>query len=166
MAEVRSPLRGSVVRVVAAPGTRVEPSSPVVIVESMKMEYVVEAGAAGTVGKVVVAPGDAVGSGALVAVVEEAPTAHADVLPADATPAGAAEPAGGTAQAEDGDPRAEGGASAPRADLAEVVERHQAGADDSRPESVARRRRTGQRTTRENVADLVDPGSFVEYGPL
>jgi acetyl-CoA carboxylase carboxyltransferase component len=31
---------------------------------------------------------------------------------------------------------------------------------------VARRRSTGQRTTRENVDDLVDLGSFVEYGPL
>jgi acetyl-CoA carboxylase carboxyltransferase component len=159
MAEVRSPLRGSVVRVVAAVGARVAPSSPVVIVESMKMEYVVEAGAAGTIGKVVVAPGDAVGSGDLLAVVEEAATVPADVLPADVTHARAAEPASGMPQAEDGDP-------APRADLAEVVERHEAGLDDSRPEAVARRRRTGQRTTRENVADLVDPGSFVEYGPL
>ena len=34
----------------------------------------------------------------------------------------------------------------------------------ARPDAVARRRRTGQRTARENVADLCDPGSFVEYG--
>ncbi|HEX2563779.1 MAG TPA: biotin/lipoyl-containing protein, partial [Acidimicrobiales bacterium] len=158
MAEVRSPLRGSVVRVVAAAGTRVEPSSPVVIVESMKMEYVVEAGAAGTIGKVVVAAGDAVGSGDLLAIVEEAATALA-TAPADVTHARAAERAEGTPQAGDGD-------AAPRADLAEVVERHQAGLDDGRPEAVARRRSKGQRTTRENVADLVDPDSFVEYGPL
>jgi acetyl-CoA carboxylase carboxyltransferase component len=31
---------------------------------------------------------------------------------------------------------------------------------------VARRRATGQRTARENVADLFDEGSFVEYGAL
>jgi acetyl-CoA carboxylase carboxyltransferase component len=31
---------------------------------------------------------------------------------------------------------------------------------------VARRRRVGRRTARENVADLLDEGSFVEYGPL
>jgi acetyl-CoA carboxylase carboxyltransferase component len=53
-----------------------------------------------------------------------------------------------------------------RADLAEVVARHAAGLDAARPEAVARRRRTGQRTARENVEDLVDPGSLVEYGPL
>jgi acetyl-CoA carboxylase carboxyltransferase component len=38
--------------------------------------------------------------------------------------------------------------------------------DHRRPEAVARRRATGQRTARENVADLVDEGTFVEYGPL
>ncbi|MGH9191360.1 MAG: carboxyl transferase domain-containing protein, partial [Acidimicrobiales bacterium] len=147
-------MQGSVVRVVAAPGAPVEPSSPVVIVESMKMEYVVEAGSAGTIGKVVVAPGDAVRSGDVLAVVEPAGTA-----PAEGRPAGSAEPERGT-------PRAEGAEPTPRADLAEVVERHAVGLDDSRPDAVARRRTTGQRTTRENVADLVDPGSFVEYGPL
>src|SRR5262249_58235877 len=36
--------------------------------------------------------------------------------------------------------------------------------DAERPEAVARRRSTGQRTARENVEDLCDPGSFVEYG--
>jgi acetyl-CoA carboxylase carboxyltransferase component len=153
MAEVRSPLRGSVVRVVAPAGARVEPASPVVIVESMKMEYVIEAGAAGTIGKVVVAPGDAITSGDLLAVVEEAAAGSVEVQPTPsetATAADAADAAGPTL----------------RADLTEVVERHEVGLDDRRPEAVARRRSTGQRTTRENVADLVDPGSFVEYGPL
>jgi len=156
MAEVRSPLRGSVVRVVAPAGARVEPSSPVVIVESMKMEYVIEAGAAGTIGKVAVAPGDAVASGDLLAVVEEAAAASPQVQPNAAATATAADAAIAT------------DAAGPtlRADLAEVVERHEVGLDDRRPEAVARRRSTGQRTTRENVADLVDPGSFVEYGPL
>src|SRR5207248_4826649 len=33
-------------------------------------------------------------------------------------------------------------------------------------DAVERRRNTGQRTARENVDDLVDEGSFVEYAPL
>jgi acetyl-CoA carboxylase carboxyltransferase component len=53
-----------------------------------------------------------------------------------------------------------------RPDLAEVVERHAIGTDARRPDAVARRRKTGQRTARENVLALCDPGSFVEYGPL
>ena len=53
-----------------------------------------------------------------------------------------------------------------RPDLAEVVERHGLGLDAARPEAVARRRKTGQRTARENIDDLCDPGTFVEYGAL
>ena len=53
-----------------------------------------------------------------------------------------------------------------RPDLAEVMARHEIVMDAARPEAVARRRKTGQRTARENVEDLCDPGTFVEYGPL
>jgi acetyl-CoA carboxylase carboxyltransferase component len=53
-----------------------------------------------------------------------------------------------------------------RPDLAEVIERHGFGLDENRPDAVARRRKTGQRTTRENLEDLVDADSFVEYGSL
>jgi acetyl-CoA carboxylase carboxyltransferase component len=53
-----------------------------------------------------------------------------------------------------------------RPDLAETFERHRVGLDEARPDAVARRRKTNQRTARENVEDLVDPGSFMEYGPL
>src|SRR5690606_25255463 len=72
-----------------------------------------------------------------------------------------------------GSPAAETAGTAParpepelRPDLAEVVARHAAGLDAARPEAVARRHRRGLRTARENIADLLDPGSFVEYGPL
>jgi acetyl-CoA carboxylase carboxyltransferase component len=53
-----------------------------------------------------------------------------------------------------------------RPELAELRARVKATMDEGRPDAVARRRRTGQRTARENVADLVDPESFVEYGGL
>ena len=51
-----------------------------------------------------------------------------------------------------------------REDLAEVLRRRALTEDDARPEAVERRRGAGGRTARENVADLVDEGSFVEYG--
>ena len=38
--------------------------------------------------------------------------------------------------------------------------------DAARPDAVARRRKTGQRTVRENIDELCDAGSFVEYGSL
>jgi acetyl-CoA carboxylase carboxyltransferase component len=54
----------------------------------------------------------------------------------------------------------------PRDDLAEVLARRAATRDEARPEAVEHRHAAGARTARENVADLVDPGSFVEYGRL
>ena len=53
-----------------------------------------------------------------------------------------------------------------RPDLAEVIQRHAFGLDENRPEAVAKRRKTGQRTARENIANLVDQGTLVEYGAL
>ena len=45
-------------------------------------------------------------------------------------------------------------------------ERHAVGLDAARPDAVARRRERGRRTARENLSELVDEGTFVEYGPL
>src|SRR5271170_4364779 len=53
-----------------------------------------------------------------------------------------------------------------RPDVAEVQERHAITLDAARPEAVARRRKTHQRTARENIEDICDAGTFVEYGPL
>jgi acetyl-CoA carboxylase carboxyltransferase component len=53
-----------------------------------------------------------------------------------------------------------------RPDLAEVIARHAYGLDENRPEPTHKRHELGYRTARENVSDLCDPGSFVEYGPL
>jgi acetyl-CoA carboxylase carboxyltransferase component len=54
--------------------------------------------------------------------------------------------------------------AAGRDDLAEVLRRRQLTRDEARPDAVRRRHQAGGRTARENVEDLVDPGSFVEYG--
>jgi acetyl-CoA carboxylase carboxyltransferase component len=53
-----------------------------------------------------------------------------------------------------------------RADLQAVRERHAIGLDGARPEAVAKRHERGRRTARENLAELVDDETFVEYGPL
>jgi acetyl-CoA carboxylase carboxyltransferase component len=51
-----------------------------------------------------------------------------------------------------------------RDDLAELRRLRALTEDAARPDAVAKRHEGGGRTARENVADLVDPGSFVEYG--
>src|SRR5438105_4639930 len=51
-------------------------------------------------------------------------------------------------------------------DLDEALARRALSHDETRPDAVARRHEAGGRTARENIADLVDPGTFVEYGGL
>ena len=53
-----------------------------------------------------------------------------------------------------------------RPDLAETIERHEIGRDHRRKSAVEKRHLKGQRTARENIADLTDGGELIEYGPL
>ncbi len=53
-----------------------------------------------------------------------------------------------------------------RDDLSEALARRARTRDEARPEAVERRHAAGRRTARENLDDLVDPGTFVEYGGL
>src|SRR3954447_21778467 len=49
-------------------------------------------------------------------------------------------------------------------DLGELQRRRGLTEDEARPDAVQRRHARGGRTARENLADLIDPGSWVEYG--
>ncbi|HVV36420.1 MAG TPA: carboxyl transferase domain-containing protein [Acidimicrobiales bacterium] len=146
MIDVASPLTGIVASVAVSVGDHVHAGQTVAVVESMKMEHVVEAGSDGVVATISVKPGDNVTPGT--ALLTLTPQVFVSPDPKDPN-LGTQKPAGD-----------------PRADLAEVVARHEVGLDAHRPEAVARRRKTGQRTARENVADLIDPGTLVEYGPI
>src|SRR5258708_2364849 len=53
-----------------------------------------------------------------------------------------------------------------RADLQRVMDRHAFTRDAARPEAMAKRHAQGSRSARENIADLCDEGSFIEYGAL
>jgi acetyl-CoA carboxylase carboxyltransferase component len=125
--------------VVAVAAERVSAGTPVVVIEAMKMEHEVLAEHDAVVVSLAVAVGDAVSEGQQLAIL-----ARAD------GPA----PAVARSQPE------------VRDDLSAVTERHQIGQDHRRPDAVAKRHRQGRRTARENLGDLLDPGTFVEYGPL
>ena len=73
--ELRSPMPGTVVAVLAEPGVAVDQGEPVVVVEAMKMEHAVRASAAGVV-DVRVRVGDRVERGDLLAVVQMAAPAR------------------------------------------------------------------------------------------
>ena len=150
MQEVRSPLQGTIVSLEVAPGDVVRPGAVLLLIESMKMHHDVAADDGGRVAELTVTVGTAVMPGDLLVRLE----------PVIADAAGDGEPSGTAASA------AAPTASAVRADLADVLERHRVGLDEARPDAVAKRRARQRRTARENVDDLVDEGSFVEYGPV
>ena len=140
---VASPMQGTVLSIAVREGDTVVAGQPIAVIESMKMEHVVIAEWSGEVLSVVAREGATVAAGADLVVLRPA-----EVI--------------GTV-ADRVDDREMPGR---RADLDEVVERHAVGRDDRRPQAVERRRAAGQRTARENVDDLCDPGSYVEYGAL
>jgi acetyl-CoA carboxylase carboxyltransferase component len=141
---ITAPFAGVVVAVERGPDEPVGAGVPVVVIEAMKMEHEVLAQASGVVSRVEVAIGDAVHEGQVLMVLQAAP-ADAQIAAENPVP----------------DPDAER-----RPDLEEVRERHALGLDAARPDAVARRRERGRRTARENLEELVDEGTFVEYGPL
>ena len=65
-----APMPGKVVRVLVAPGDRVEARQPLVVVEAMKMENELTAPRAGTVAEVAVTEGMSVEAGRLLAAIE------------------------------------------------------------------------------------------------
>jgi acetyl-CoA carboxylase carboxyltransferase component len=141
--QIESPLTGVVAEVLAGEGAGVRAGAAVLVLEAMKMHHEVTAPAAGVVRELAVAVGEQVAEGQRLFRVEAAAVdaAHVEV------------------QAGEED--------AIRPDLATLLERRRQAQDDAaRPEAVAKRRATGLRTARENVADLCDPGSFNEYGAL
>jgi acetyl-CoA carboxylase carboxyltransferase component len=140
---VAAPLAGTIVSVAATPGDPVAAGDELLVVEAMKMEHEVRAPAAGLVRAVPAAVGATVDAGAVLVVLAES---GAETI----------------ASATDGDVPLDH----VRPDLAEALERHQLGLDRGRPEVTERRHTTGRRTARENIADLVDTGSFTEYGAL
>ncbi len=140
---IKAPMQGTIVSIDVSEGDLVRPGQQLFVMEAMKMEHVIRAELGGVVRQIAVARGDAVFEGVPVAFIEERAVEGAEV-----------------SQAEQFDP------DYIRPDLAEVLERHEMGLDAARPDAVARRRKTNQRTARENIEDLCDPGSFVEYGPL
>jgi len=140
---VCAPMQGTIVSVDVRPGEAVRQGQSLLVMTAMKMEHVILAPAGGIVGRVRVAAGDTVLEGHV-------------LLTLELRDAGGAVTDGSTPAASDD----------ARTDLADVQRRHAATLDEARSAAVARRRTAGQRTARENVADLCDPGTFIEYGGL
>ena len=138
-----SPSSGVLVSLEVAEGDAVAVGQSIAVLEAMKMEFVVKASHSGIVRALAVQPGSAIGEGQPLLFIEPAAVEGAESH---------------SEQSLD--------FAHIRADLAEVLERQALTRDERRPQAVAKRRKSGQRTVRENLAELLDDGSFSEYGAL
>jgi acetyl/propionyl-CoA carboxylase alpha subunit len=140
---LRAPMQGTIVALSVAEGATVLAGQEVLVMEAMKMQHAVTARSPGIVRAFTVAVGDTVFEDHPLAFVEE----RSDL-------------GGGMRHEEPID------LDCIRPDLKEVLDRRARAYDAARPKAVARRRATGQRTARENIDAMCDPGTFLEYGSL
>ena len=141
---LKAPMAATVLHVAVSAGDTVHAGQPLVILEAMKMEHELRATHDAQVRSVLVQAGDMVSDGDVLMQLAPAMVSAAAPTPS-VTPSGA---------------------PAVRPDLQAVLDRHALTLDAARPDAVARRHALGQRTARENIADLCDAGSFTEYGAL
>lgn len=140
---VKSPMQGTIIQIDVSEGDIVYPGSQLLILEAMKMQHLVTSECGGIVQEIKVAVNDTIYEDHVLLKIEEADVGEGEL--------------GGEEEID---------LEYIRPDLAEVLDRHRRGLDESRTTAVAKRKKLGFRTARENVADLVDEGSFIEYGPL
>ena len=138
---VPAPMQGTIVSIAVQEGDAVAAGQPLLIMDAMKMQHEIRSPARGYVRRIAVEAGETIYEGHALLFVEEA----------DVEVKGAA-----AEETIDLDHV--------RPDLAEYFDRRAMTLDDKRPDAQARRRKTNQRTARQNLDDLVDPGSFVEWG--
>ena len=158
MHSIRSPLQAQIVQWLVQPGDLVQAGALLVVLEAMKMEHELRAPCAGRVIAMLRETGEGVAEGDVLLNMEQT-IQSGQGLEAKNAQSFSASPPGLSMPA----PVAP---SAVRPDLLRLQQRQALTLDASRPEAMAKRHALGLRSARENIADLCDPGSFVEYGAL
>ena len=138
-----APLQATVTEILVTEGGSVRKGQQLFVMSALKMEHVVKAHVGGIVRQLTVTVGDTVYEGHPLAFIEpmdvgDAVHEAAREIDLDRIPP--------TVQA--------------------LFDRRQFILDENRPDAVERRHSKGRRTVRENIAQLIDPGTWVEYGPL
>ncbi|MEX0346912.1 MAG: carboxyl transferase domain-containing protein [Rhizobiaceae bacterium] len=140
---IRSNSAAIVSSVEVAAGKIVSADALLLTTELMKMRQEIRAEQAGRVLAIHVSEGDAIEEGAML--IELQPVAAEETDGAQSTATKSADI---------------------RADLQQTRIANDATLDEARADAVAKRHATGMRTARENIDDLVDEDSFIEYGGL
>ena len=138
-----APLHGVLAAIEVAAGDTVRAGQEVAVLEAMKMQHGVVAPCAGTVHLVAAEPGAVLDQGAAIVFIDPAEDADMEHAAADAIDLDTIRP-----------------------DLAELHDRIHKTLDHARTQAVDKRHTRGFRTARENIADLCDADTFMEYGQL
>ncbi len=140
---VQAPLYGLISELNVAVGDTIQVGAELALIEAMKLEHEILASSSGIVSELLVARGDSVEQGEAIMLLQKVTGDGAEFRAV-----------------------AEEDLDVIREDLQLLRERIDATLDHQRPTAVERRRSRGQRSARENIADLCDDDSFMEYGQL
>ena len=140
---VRAPVQATIVSFDVREGDLVREGEQLLVLNAMKMEHVVKAPQGGMIVQLIGAVGDSVPEGVPLVFIEPQ-----DIEGGDSGEAGHVD------------------LDHLRPDLAEVERRRALSTDGARKEAVDEHHDKGRRTARENIDDLCDPGSFLQYGSL
>lgn len=146
MHTINAPLAAAVVSVDVSQGQTVSEGQLIATLESMKMQTAILAPTAGIISALTVALGETVQAGQRLATL----TAGAGQETLAQTPAEILDTVDVNAKSP----------------LAHIYQQHSNTLDHHRQEAVAKRHSKGYRSARENLQDLCDENSFVEYGQL
>ena len=151
MLQVRSPMQAQLVQCLVTIGDAVQTGDVLMVIEAMKMEHELRAEVDGVIKDIYYVTGDAINTHDLLLILEHSnqqtrrlTSKHIPIL----------------------EPTSHITSTSNRSDLNTVINRHQPTLDAARGDAVAKRHALGMRTARENIADLCDVGSFLEYGAL
>jgi len=140
---VTVPMQATVASIDVSAGDAVKTGQQIAVLEAMKMEHVISASSTGIIHRLLATEGDTLMEGDALCVLEPADVEDTTLE-----------------QEEKLD------LELIRCDLQELIDRRSFSQDENRPEAVAKRHGRGQQTARENLAQICDPDTFVEYGEL
>ena len=146
-AKITAPMQAVVHALHISKGDKIRKGQELVLLEAMKMHHAITAPMDAIISAVHIEVGEVVDEGAVLAELTASKTADSKARDKAETQADATQ-------------------DTVRADLRALQARLARTLDANRPEKIARRHAKGHRTARENVADICDAGSFIEYGQL
>ena len=144
-------MQAQLVQCLVTIGDAVQTGDVLMVIEAMKMEHELRAEVDGVVKDIYYVTGDAINTHDLLLILEHSNQQTRRLTPKNIPLL---------------EPTSHITSTSNRSDLNTVINRHQPILDAARGDAVAKRHALGMRTARENIADLCDVGSFLEYGAL